>query len=82
MFLFKYSNSLLLKISTLGICISIYLSTQLVKQHSILDAVASTILGIILFFVFENEYITKKFEGIRDALGRRQKTESSFSEEI
>ena len=81
MFLFKYSKSLLLKLSTIGICISIYLSTQFVKQHSILDAVASTILGVILFFAFESEFIAKKIESIKDALSR-QKTKSSFSEDI
>ena len=81
MFLFKYSKSLLLKISTIGICISIYLSTQFVKQHSILDAAASTILGLTLFFVFESEFVTKKFVSIKIALGR-PRVESSFSEDI
>lgn len=81
MFLLKYSKSYMLKISTIAICISIYLSTLFIKQHSILDAVASTILGTILFFVFENNYITKKFESMREVL-IRQKTKSSFGEEI
>jgi len=81
MFLFKYSNSLPLRISTAVVCISIYLSTLFVKQHSILDAAASTILGLILFFIFESEFITKKLEGIRGAL-IRQKAKTSFYEDI
>lgn len=80
MFLFKHSKSLLLKISTVGICISIYLSTLFVKQHSVLDAVASSILGVILFLVFESEFITKMFEGIRENIIRQKS--KSLSEDI
>lgn len=68
MFLFKYSKSFLIKISSVFICVAIYMSTFSIRQHSILDAVASTILGVILFFVFENGIITKKIESIRDVL--------------
>jgi len=81
MFLLKYNKSLLIKISSATICIAIYLSTFFVKQHSILDAVASTILGVILFIVFENEFVSRKIESIRTVL-TRQKIKSSFNEDI
>jgi len=81
LFLFKHYKSFPIKLSSAFICVMIYMSTLLVKQHSILDAIASTILGFILFFIFESEFIAKKFEGIRDAL-TRPKTKSSFNEDI
>ncbi len=65
LFIFKHNRSLILKLSSAFICVSIYLSTLFVKQHSILDAVASTILGVVLFYVFENEYVLRKIESIR-----------------
>jgi membrane-associated phospholipid phosphatase len=68
LFVFKHNKNLVLKISSAVICVSIYLSTWFVKQHSILDAVASTILAVILFFVFENEYVIRKMENLREAL--------------
>ncbi len=68
LFVFKHNRNLILKISSAVICVSIYLSTWFVKQHSILDAVASTILAIILFFVFENQYVIRKLESLREAL--------------
>lgn len=68
LFVFKHNRNLILKISSAVICVSIYLSTWFVKQHSILDAVASTILAIILFLVFENEYVIRKLESLREAL--------------
>lgn len=68
MFVFKHNRNLILRITTAVICVSIYLSTWFVKQHSILDAVASTILGVALFFVFENEYVIRKLENLREIL--------------
>lgn len=73
MFIFKHFKSRLLKLSTGIICVSIYLSTWFVKQHSILDAVASTILGISLFFVFENEYVIRKLSELREILTFRKR---------
>jgi hypothetical protein len=81
MFLFKYNKSLIIKISSAFICVAIYMSTFSIRQHSILDAVASTILGVILFFVFENEFVTKKLITVRDVFTRR-KPKSSLSEDI
>ena len=81
MFLFKYNKRLIIRLSSAFICVMIYLSTFFVKQHSILDAVASTILGVVLFFIFENEFVAKKLVNIREAL-IRSKTKSSFSEDI
>ena len=81
MFLLKYNKSLLIKISSAFICVAIYMSTFFIKQHSILDAVASTILGVILFFVFENQFVSKKLANVRDIL-TRPKPKSSFSEDI
>ncbi len=68
MFIFKHNKSIALKVSTAVICVSIYLSTQFIKQHSILDGVASTILGVTLFFVFESEYVINKLSMLRDLL--------------
>ncbi len=73
MFIFKHFKSRLLKLSTGIICVCIYLSTWFVKQHSILDAVASTILGISLFFVFENEYVIRKLSELREILSFRKR---------
>lgn len=73
MFLFKHNNSLVLKISSTVLCVSIYMSTWFVKQHSILDAVASTILGVILFFVFENEYVLRRLQNLREILSFRKR---------
>jgi len=81
MFLFKYNKSFLIKGSSAFICVLIYMSTLFIKQHSILDAVASTILGAILFYAFESEVIAKKLEDIRDAI-TRPKVKSSLSEDI
>jgi len=79
LFLFKHYKGLWIKISSATLCVLIYLSTFFVKQHSILDACASTVLGIILFLAFENEYFAKKLQGIKAAL---RQPESSFSEDI
>lgn len=81
MFLFKHYRSILIKISSAFICVIIYMSTLFVKQHSVLDAVASTILGIILFFIFESEFIAKKFYGFKDNLTQAKLT-SSISKDI
>ncbi|MHB8061586.1 MAG: phosphatase PAP2 family protein [Ruminiclostridium sp.] len=78
MFLIKYNKSLIIKISSAFICVAIYMSTLFIKQHSILDAVASTILGVILFFVFENEFVSKKLVSARDFF-IHQKPKSSLS---
>lgn len=72
LFIFRHYKSLALKLSSAFICVSIYLSTLFVKQHSILDAVASTILGIVLFCVFENEYVLRKIESIREIITFRK----------
>lgn len=81
LFLCKYNKGLLMRISTVIICVLIYLSTLFVKQHSILDAVASTILGITLFFVFENEFVVRKLKGLLELL-LPQKRKSSLDEDI
>ncbi len=68
LFVLKYNKRLWIKGASAVICVSIYMSTWFVKQHSILDAVASTILGVILFFVFENEFITRKLVSLKELL--------------
>ncbi|WP_024832257.1 phosphatase PAP2 family protein [Ruminiclostridium josui] len=60
LFTLKYGKGLLMKFSSIAICIIIYMSTWFVKQHSILDALASTVLGIALFLVFEKGYLLNK----------------------
>lgn len=81
MFLYKYSKSLVLKLSTIFICVAVYMSTFFIKQHSILDAVASTILGIVLYFVIESGFAARMYENIKGAVNR-QKEKSSFNEDI
>lgn len=76
-YLLKYSKNLILKISTVAISVSIYLSTLFIKQHSLLDIVAATILGSVLFFLTESEFVAKKLEVIKYTL-RQQNTESSL----
>ncbi|OPX44772.1 PAP2 superfamily protein [Ruminiclostridium hungatei] len=68
LFVFKHNKHLWIKAASAVICVSIYLSTWFVKQHSILDAVASTILAVILFFVFENQHVIKKLVSLRELL--------------
>jgi membrane-associated phospholipid phosphatase len=80
-FLFKYGKGFLLKASSAVICISIYLSTLFVKQHSVLDAVASTVLGVILFYVFDSKYIVNKLREIKSALSG-SKAKSSWSQDV
>lgn len=75
LFAFKHNRSRILKLSSAVICVSIYLSTFFVKQHSILDAVASTILAVGLFYVFENEYVLRKMENIREIITFRKRVE-------
>ncbi len=75
LFIFKHNRNKILKLSTAFICVSIYLSTFFVKQHSILDAVASTILGVVLFYVFENAYVLRKIESIREIITFRKRVE-------
>ncbi len=60
LFAFKYKKSTFIKVFTLIGSISISLSTLFVKQHYFMDAVASVILGTILYFVFTNEYILSR----------------------
>ncbi len=81
MFLCKYSKSLALKLSTVFICVAVYMSTFFIKQHSILDAVASTILGIVLYFTIESGFAARMYENIKGAVNR-QKEKSSFNEDI
>ncbi len=68
LFALKYNKRLWIKGASVVICVSIYMSTWFVKQHSILDAVASTILGVILFFLFENEFIIRKLVSLKELL--------------
>lgn len=55
LFVFKYNKSTFMKIYTFIGFISITLSTFFVKQHYVLDAIASLILGTILFLVLTND---------------------------
>lgn len=75
LFVLKNRSSLLLKVSVSSICILIYLSTFFVKQHSLLDAAASTILGTVLFLFFESG-------SIADRLWNRNKIQVSVNEDI
>jgi membrane-associated phospholipid phosphatase len=81
MFLFKHYKSLLIKVSSGILCILIYMSTLFVKQHSVLDAVASTILGIILYVAFESKFMAKLTNNISN-MAIQSKTKSPFSEDI
>ncbi len=77
LFIFKHYKSILLKAASAVTCVAIYLSTFFVKQHSILDAVASTILGITLFILFENAFILKKLENLREFIVSRKRVQES-----
>ncbi|ACL77172.1 phosphatase PAP2 family protein [Ruminiclostridium cellulolyticum] len=76
MFTVRYCKGLLIKFSSIAICIAIYMSTWFIKQHSILDAIASTVLGITLFVTFENRYVFGKLEQFINAFSVRGKSES------
>ena len=60
LFVFKYNKSFLMKGFTLIGCVSITLSTMFIKQHYILDALASIIMGTLLFLVFSNKSIWER----------------------
>ncbi|AEY67748.1 phosphatase PAP2 family protein [Clostridium sp. BNL1100] len=80
MFTLKYGKGLLMRFSSVAICITIYMSTWFTKQHSILDAIASTVLGIALFLVFENRYVYGKIEHFVNSYLIRNKS-ASYQEE-
>lgn len=81
LFLSKYSKKLMTKISSGVMCVLIYLSTWFVKQHSILDAIASTVLGILLFMIFENEYVNRRMENLINNLTIRNR-KTPYSEDV
>ena len=60
LFLHKYYSSIKMRISVWTICILIYLSTFFTKQHSVLDAAASTVIAIALFIIFDKDIVWKK----------------------
>lgn len=80
MFTLKYGKGLLIRFSSVAMCILIYMSTWFTKQHSVLDAVASTVLGTILFLIFENQYVYGKLESILSSFVLRNKS-VSYQEE-
>ncbi len=80
MFTLKYAKGLLIRFSSVAMCILIYMSTWFTKQHSVLDAVASTVLGTILFLIFENQYVYGKLESILSSFVLRNKN-VSYQEE-
>ncbi len=80
MFTLKYGKGLLMRFSSVAMCILIYMSTWFTKQHSVLDAVASTVLGTILFLIFENQYVYGKLESILSSFVLRNKS-VSYQEE-
>ncbi len=74
LFLFRHKKGAPLKVTTGIICVLIYMSTLFIKQHSVLDALASTALGIILFWVFENERVMRKLSELQRLLPQKRKT--------
>jgi hypothetical protein len=60
LFIFKYNKNGIMKIYTFVGFIIITLSTFFVKQHYVLDALASLILGTVLFIMLTNETIWSK----------------------
>ena len=60
LFIFKYNKSVIMKIYTFIGFITITLSTFFIKQHYVLDAVASIIIGTGLFVVLTNYKIWSK----------------------
>ncbi len=75
LFIFKSYRSVALKAASAVTCVLIYMSTLFVKQHSILDAVASTILGITLFILFENAYVLRKLESLKEFFTARKRVQ-------
>jgi hypothetical protein len=57
LFIFKYNKSTIMKIYTFTGFIVITLSTFFIKQHYVLDAAASIILGTVLFITITNNAI-------------------------
>lgn len=76
MFTLKYGKGFLMRFSSIAICIIIYMSTWFTKQHNVLDGVASTILGTILFLIFENRYVYGKLENFINSFVLRNKSVS------
>jgi len=57
MFLFDYTKKAFVKYYAVIAFVLITLSTLFVKQHYILDAVASSIIGVSMYVLFTSEYI-------------------------
>lgn len=60
-YLWKYDKSRVLRFFIILSSVSIYMSTLFVKQHYLLDAVSATLLGMMLYFVFNSDHIWSKF---------------------
>lgn len=69
-FLCKYNKNLLIRIVAILSFVSITASTVFIKQHYVLDAVASVALGTGMFLIFDSEYLWNKLpvKRVLDAL--------------
>jgi len=57
MFLFDYTKKVFVKYYAVIAFVLITLSTLFVKQHYVLDAVASSIIGVSMYVLFTSDYI-------------------------
>jgi len=57
MFLFDYTKKAFVKYYAVIAFVLITLSTLFVKQHYVLDAVASSIIGVSMYVLFTSEHI-------------------------
>ena len=64
LFIFKYNKSTIMKIYTFIGFVAITLSTFFIKQHYVLDAVGSIIIGTVLFIALTNNTIWSKLSSI------------------
>ena len=74
LYMFKYYKKAVYRVTFPIICILIYLSTLFIKQHSLLDALASTVLGVALFCIFESNFIADKLMQLKDVIINSRKS--------
>jgi membrane-associated phospholipid phosphatase len=62
LFFYKYYKGKILSSLAVVSCVSITLSTLFIKQHYVLDAVASIILGTLMYWIFTNDYVWNRVQ--------------------
>ena len=60
LFLCKFNKNMIVKVVAVVSFVAITLSTVFIKQHYVLDAAASIVLGASMYLLFSNDYLWNK----------------------